>query len=153
MPSRATVAASVRRPAAFKSIGAVEDRAQHNDQVAGLGGEANRRLQLGEPGVRLAEVDEGAAQRGVGVGLLGPGADSFGDGDGLLGRPLASAKWSTFSRYCASEPSTHARSTDGAGGTSRTACCCASSAAGSPSRRRQRASCSCNSPARSGWRA
>jgi hypothetical protein len=64
--------------------------------------------------------------------------------------PLASSKRATSARYCASEPSTRARSDDGAGATSRTACCCWTSASGSPSLRRQRASCSWSRPARCG---
>ena len=39
-----------------QSIGAVDERAQHEDHVAGLGGQPSRRRQLGEPGVGLAEV-------------------------------------------------------------------------------------------------
>jgi len=47
-------------------VGAVEDCPQHDDPVAGLRGQPNRRRQLGEPGVGVAEVDEGAAQGGTG---------------------------------------------------------------------------------------
>jgi hypothetical protein len=68
-------------------VGAVDHRPQHDDHLGGLRGEALRRLQLGEPGVGPAQVAEGGAQGGAGVGLLGPGADPPGDGDRLLGRP------------------------------------------------------------------
>ena len=125
------MAASLQAAGRQQPVGVVDDRPQREDHVAGLGGQPARRRQLGQPGVGVAEVDEGAAQGGAGVGLLGVGTDLAGDGDRLLGQlPAPPRSGPPSRRYSASEPSTRARSADGSGGTSRTACCWSSSAAG-----------------------
>jgi uncharacterized protein (DUF2236 family) len=68
-------------------VGVVDDRPQREDYVACLRGQANRRLCLVEPGVGFAVVDENAAQRHAGGGLLGAGADLPGHGRRLLRQP------------------------------------------------------------------
>ena len=87
MPSRATVAACSRRPAASNASEWLRIARSRTITSPACVGEANRRLQLGEPGVGVAEVDEGATQGGAGGGLLGAGADLGGDGDRLLRQP------------------------------------------------------------------
>jgi hypothetical protein len=63
----------------------VDDCSQLEEHVACLRCQPVGRLQFGEPGVGVAETDQGAAQGGAGGGLLGAGADLRGDRDRLLG--------------------------------------------------------------------